>query len=371
MCEGRSLVGRVARQWSARVRIQWSIHSPLRHACSRFVLCSPGTSFEHLLLFLPEGYVLRSTFSSHSQWVPSAMWSRTSEHLFVSGSYDTLVKLWDTRSLKAPLYDLQGHEDRVLCVDWSVDQLILSGGADNSLKMFSFKWKHLSLFVVFEINKTKNEGISSSRISSAPSFVRFFDREQSVSLAAPTRRFPLVVDRVIAQVHFGCSMTGRWALRQPFPALTRWKKLSECLSQESNLDYTSFSRVSSPLDHRDLRDEKPASLLSLIITKKVTDQTLHASEGRLDATYTRISWWQKRRVFIARNSDGCSRPDFLGSTSFLGIFFGWVRLSLIRLLNLLRPNQKRVLLLARSKCKQDVCNFSISFSPTQVKTMYP
>ncbi|CAF1184556.1 unnamed protein product [Rotaria sp. Silwood1] len=88
---------------------------------------------------IQEGYVLRSTYSSHSQWVSSVMWSRKSEYLFVSGSYDSLVKLWDTRSLKAPLYDLQGHEDRVLCVDWSIDQLILSGGADNSLKMFSFK----------------------------------------------------------------------------------------------------------------------------------------------------------------------------------------------------------------------------------------
>lgn len=86
-----------------------------------------------------EGYVHRSTYSSHSQWVPSVMWSRTNEHLFVSGSYDSLVKLWDTRSLKAPLYDLQGHDDRVLCVDWSQQDLILSGGADNSLKMFSFK----------------------------------------------------------------------------------------------------------------------------------------------------------------------------------------------------------------------------------------
>ncbi|CAF1252681.1 unnamed protein product [Rotaria sordida] len=88
---------------------------------------------------LQEGYVLRSTYSSHSQWVSSVMWSRKSENLFVSGSYDSLVKLWDTRSLKAPLYDLQGHDDRVLCVDWSIDQLILSGGADNSLKMFSFR----------------------------------------------------------------------------------------------------------------------------------------------------------------------------------------------------------------------------------------
>jgi len=86
-----------------------------------------------------EGYVHRSTYSSHSQWVPSVMWSRTNEHLFVSGSYDSLVKLWDTRSLKAPLYDLQGHDDRVLCVDWSQQDLILSGGADNSLKMFSFQ----------------------------------------------------------------------------------------------------------------------------------------------------------------------------------------------------------------------------------------
>jgi len=66
----------------------------------------------------------------------SVIWSRNSEDLFVSGWYDTLVKFWDIRSLKAPLYDLQGHEDRVLCVDWSINELILSRGADNSLKIF-------------------------------------------------------------------------------------------------------------------------------------------------------------------------------------------------------------------------------------------
>ena len=67
------------------------------------------------------------------------MWSRKDEFHFVTGSYDHMVKLWDIRSLKSSLYDLQGHEDKVLCVDWSTNQLILSGGADNSLKMFSFQ----------------------------------------------------------------------------------------------------------------------------------------------------------------------------------------------------------------------------------------
>ena len=39
-------------------------------------------------------------------------------------------------SPKVPLFDLKGHEERVLCVDWSMPQYMLSGGADNSLKIF-------------------------------------------------------------------------------------------------------------------------------------------------------------------------------------------------------------------------------------------
>lgn len=39
-------------------------------------------------------------------------------------------------SPKAPLYDMSGHDDKILAADWSVPQYMLSGGADNQLKIF-------------------------------------------------------------------------------------------------------------------------------------------------------------------------------------------------------------------------------------------
>ena len=39
-------------------------------------------------------------------------------------------------SPKGPLYDMSGHNDKVLAVDWSMPQFILSGAADNDLKIF-------------------------------------------------------------------------------------------------------------------------------------------------------------------------------------------------------------------------------------------
>jgi len=86
-----------------------------------------------------QGAIVKSTFLGHSQWVQSVRWSKTEEFLFITGAYDKQVKLWDYRSPKAPLFDLMGHEDKIMAVDWTNPKYMLSGGADNSLRIFKSK----------------------------------------------------------------------------------------------------------------------------------------------------------------------------------------------------------------------------------------
>ena len=54
----------------------------------------------------------------------------------MSGSHDNVLKMWDLRSFKTPLFDLSGHSDRILCCDWSSGEYVVSGGADNDMKIF-------------------------------------------------------------------------------------------------------------------------------------------------------------------------------------------------------------------------------------------
>jgi WD40 repeat protein len=42
-------------------------------------------------------------------------------------------------SPKVPLFELTGHEEKVMCSDWSNQKLILSGGADNTVRIFKNK----------------------------------------------------------------------------------------------------------------------------------------------------------------------------------------------------------------------------------------
>lgn len=94
----------------------------------------------HIRLWDPrikDGAVVQCVFTSHNGWVSDVHWSPTSEYQFISGSYDCVLKLWDTRSPKVPLYNMLGHDEKILCVDWSIPNRIISGGADNYIKIFN------------------------------------------------------------------------------------------------------------------------------------------------------------------------------------------------------------------------------------------
>ncbi|XP_006617567.1 ribosome biogenesis protein WDR12 homolog isoform X1 [Apis dorsata] len=113
-------------------------YSPLSHTIIT------ASADRHIRLYDPrstEGSLVKAIFTSHTQWVQSVKWSPVHENLFISGAYDNDMKLWDTRSPKAPLFDLSGHEDKVLCCNWSNPKFIVSGGADNTVRIF--KSKHI------------------------------------------------------------------------------------------------------------------------------------------------------------------------------------------------------------------------------------
>ncbi|KAG6443742.1 ribosome biogenesis protein WDR12 homolog [Manduca sexta] len=95
----------------------------------------------HIRLYDPRSTesIVKTTFTSHTGWVQSVRWSKTRDTLFLSGGYDNQVKLWETRSPKTPLYELSGHEDKVLCCDWSNPSLLISGSSDNTLRIFKSK----------------------------------------------------------------------------------------------------------------------------------------------------------------------------------------------------------------------------------------
>ena len=63
-------------------------------------------------------------------------WCNGNDQTFVSGSHDTVLKMWDIRAFKTPLFDLKGHSEQVLCCSWSEPSIIVSGGADNDMKIF-------------------------------------------------------------------------------------------------------------------------------------------------------------------------------------------------------------------------------------------
>lgn len=111
------------------------------HSDNAIRLWDPRSSihFQHFnfdfKFLLGEALVFKKLVS-HKGWVHSVSWKPDSEHVFVSGSYDHTIKIWDIRST-IPLHTLQLHTDKVLCLAWDLSGgKLLSGGADCVLQIF-------------------------------------------------------------------------------------------------------------------------------------------------------------------------------------------------------------------------------------------
>jgi ribosome biogenesis protein YTM1 len=53
-------------------------------------------------------------------------------------SADVTIHFLFSSSPKTPMYNMSGHEDKIMAVDWSLPELMLSGGADNEIKIFRY-----------------------------------------------------------------------------------------------------------------------------------------------------------------------------------------------------------------------------------------
>ena len=80
---------------------------------------------------------VKTTLQFHTGWVSSVKFNPNNANQLVSGSFDGLAVLWDIRSNKTPLYQMDAHKNKVFCVDWSEDNKIASGSADRMLITYS------------------------------------------------------------------------------------------------------------------------------------------------------------------------------------------------------------------------------------------
>lgn len=75
---------------------------------------------------------------SDRQWISQVRWHPTNEHIFVSGDYSGMLRIWDRRASSAAA-SIEQHDGKALCLAWMLNDdaktpRVLSGGSDGFLK---------------------------------------------------------------------------------------------------------------------------------------------------------------------------------------------------------------------------------------------
>eukprot|EP00698_Gefionella_okellyi_P006238 TRINITY_DN15632_c0_g1_i1.p1 TRINITY_DN15632_c0_g1~~TRINITY_DN15632_c0_g1_i1.p1 ORF type:complete len:413 (-),score=46.90 TRINITY_DN15632_c0_g1_i1:88-1326(-) len=84
-----------------------------------------------------DGPAMLMQLRKHKGFVTGVSWSPTESHLLATSSHDSSVCIWDVRASSAPVHTIGAHKGRSFCVHWASPDRIVSGGADNTMRIIS------------------------------------------------------------------------------------------------------------------------------------------------------------------------------------------------------------------------------------------
>lgn len=84
----------------------------------------------------------KSAYDSHTKYVSQVKFNYNVENVFLSSSYDGLIKMWDLRNEDRPVATLKRKDDKshledykVFALEWNGASQILSGGSDSHISV--------------------------------------------------------------------------------------------------------------------------------------------------------------------------------------------------------------------------------------------
>nr|XP_033323468.1 ribosome biogenesis protein WDR12 homolog [Megalopta genalis] len=99
--------------------------------------CIIASTYDQVRLYdlrAADGKLEKTLFAQRKEPMRCLKWSTVDEHKFILAGGK--MQVWDTRNPKSPLYDLRGHDEEVLCCDWSNPKFMVFGGEDSIVRIF-------------------------------------------------------------------------------------------------------------------------------------------------------------------------------------------------------------------------------------------